>query len=395
MIATTTSDSKPEEEIKRIAIDGGPCSGKTTGMAKIVQALQGVGIIPVTVPEAATMLMAGGIAPWTMDIIDFQEHASRLQVNLETTFMTGARELGRKHGRPAVLITDRGLVGQAAYLPGTDRLKMLNDLLLGSIGMSVEAARARYAGVIHLVTAADGAEDSYTLTNNAQRKESPEEARAVDRRTQEAWLGHSHLAIVPNRDRDGRRISFEEKMRRTVAEVFRILGFPQPIEDEERYWVEPFDLDHSLIRHEKVRIWQAYLAAPSTGAEERIRERRWLGSSTYYHTVKTPTGDGRDFEPERMITLGEFNRLRSRIDRDSTPIEKDRYYFIWHDQYFEADMYLGRHAGLYKLEREKTDRNESTVMPPFIKVIRDVTHDTSFRNRALAARSWSIDSLSA
>ena len=37
-----------------IAIDGGPCSGKTTGMVSISDALTEIGMVPFTVPEAAT-----------------------------------------------------------------------------------------------------------------------------------------------------------------------------------------------------------------------------------------------------------------------------------------------------------------------------------------------------
>jgi len=39
---------------------------------------------------------------------------------------------------------------------------------------------SRYDLVLHLVTAAHGAEKFYTRSNNATRKETPEQARALD-----------------------------------------------------------------------------------------------------------------------------------------------------------------------------------------------------------------------
>lgn len=50
----------------------------------------------------------------------------------------------------------------------------------------------RYDAIIHLVTAADGAEKYYTLDNCVARSETPELARLLDLNTQKAWLGHPH-----------------------------------------------------------------------------------------------------------------------------------------------------------------------------------------------------------
>lgn len=41
----------------------------------------------------------------------------------------------------------------------------------------------RYDAIVHLVTAADGADRFYTLANNSTRTESAEQAIAMDRRT--------------------------------------------------------------------------------------------------------------------------------------------------------------------------------------------------------------------
>ena len=41
-----------------------------------------------------------------------------------------------------------------------------------------------------MITAADGAEQYYTLSNNDARSESIEEARDIDKRLINAWVGH-------------------------------------------------------------------------------------------------------------------------------------------------------------------------------------------------------------
>lgn len=56
----------------------------------------------------------------------------------------------------------------------------------------------RYDAVVHMVTAADGAEPFYTLDNNAVRTEGVAKAIEMDRRTLDCWTGHEHLYIVDN-----------------------------------------------------------------------------------------------------------------------------------------------------------------------------------------------------
>ena len=50
--------------ITRIAITGGPCAGKTTGISIIEQELSEKGYRVFVVPEAATLFINSGAAPW-------------------------------------------------------------------------------------------------------------------------------------------------------------------------------------------------------------------------------------------------------------------------------------------------------------------------------------------
>jgi hypothetical protein len=56
----------------------------------------------------------------------------------------------------------------------------------------------RYEAVIHLETAANGAEKFYTGENNQARYESAEEARSLDRKLQDAWTGHPSFFVIDN-----------------------------------------------------------------------------------------------------------------------------------------------------------------------------------------------------
>lgn len=61
---------------------------------------------------------------------------------------------------------------------------------------------ARYAAVIHLVTAADGAAQHYRRWPEAHRPEAPEDAIRLDRLLERVWSGHSRYHRVDNAGRD-------------------------------------------------------------------------------------------------------------------------------------------------------------------------------------------------
>lgn len=54
----------------------------------------------------------------------------------------------------------------------------------------------RYEAVIHLVTAAQGAEEFYTNSNNEARYEGMEDAKNLDQKLVNAWVGHPHFSII-------------------------------------------------------------------------------------------------------------------------------------------------------------------------------------------------------
>ena len=70
----------------------------------------------------------------------------------------------------------------------------------------------RYDRVCCLNSAANGAEEFYTLENNVARSEGIEVARMLDQKTLDAWTGHPHLSIIPNAKGE----SFEDKVNRVV-----------------------------------------------------------------------------------------------------------------------------------------------------------------------------------
>lgn len=160
-----------------------------------------------TVPEIPSIVISNG-APYPginaehNRLLIYEKSMITLQINMENTFI----EIAKSTGRPSIIICDRGALDVAAYLPSELWLEVLNYC-----NLTPEILQNRYNIVIHLVTAADGAEQFYTLSNNTARTETIEVARELDNRTRQSWINHHALYIIKN-EQDG----FQGKMNRAV-----------------------------------------------------------------------------------------------------------------------------------------------------------------------------------
>ena len=65
--------------------------------------------------------------------------------------------------------------------------------------------------VVHLVSAAIGAEEFYTLENHASRTEDIERAQKLDKACADAWVGHPNVHVVDNQCPD-----FDTKIRNLI-----------------------------------------------------------------------------------------------------------------------------------------------------------------------------------
>ena len=137
------------------------------------------------------------------------------------------------------------------------------------------------------------------------------------------------------------------------------------------------------------RISQTYLKAEQGEQASRVRKTvEGLSGDTetvYHRNQKKPTGDtGVHEETESEITEKEYNRALKKSNPDKCAIEKTRFVFKWHDQIFELDLFKGHLKGLAILEIELENKDDKVELPPFLKVVKEVTKDKSFTNFSLA-----------
>jgi predicted ATPase len=175
----------------RIVLTGGPGGGKTTA-ADLFR--REIGERVVIVPEAATLLFAGGFPRVT------EAHARRaaqsaiyhLQKNLEN--VQSARFPER------ILLCDRGTVDGAAYWPDEPAG------FFSAVGTTEEEELARYDAVLFFESAAVGG--AGIEGGNPTRIESVEEALHLDRRLLAIWSRHPKFVVVRHNPSFFKKITF-------------------------------------------------------------------------------------------------------------------------------------------------------------------------------------------
>jgi CYTH domain-containing protein len=359
--------------LHRIVLTGGPCGGKSTSLSAITDRLQGLGFHVYRVPETATLLLGGGIGvreASPSQLVGIQAEMLRVMMALEDAFSAVARATGK----PSILLCDRGTMDVSAYLPPAAWAALLNEYDWTVVGLRDR----RYEGVIHLVTAADGAEAFYTTENNAVRTESPAQARVLDQRVRDAWVGHPRLRVIDN------STDFARKVQRATAAVCGIVGAPEPREIERKFLLRGGPADREVpIRFEEVEIEQTYLISRD-GWEARLRRRGQHGSGAYTHTLKRPSVSGQRVKLERQITGREYIALLAQADPACRTITKRRRVFLWANQYFEWDMFVNPRPGLELLEVEVDALDGPLELPSFLHVEQEVTCDERYTNHAIA-----------
>lgn len=209
---------KEQRNIKVIVLTGGPCGGKTTALNRIVEKFTKIGYKVFTLPEVPTIFTAAGMDYLTSNKQFFYEGEKatlKTQLGLEDCFHSIASTITE---RPCLIICDRGTLDISTYLTPE-----VWESITSELGVSGDMLLKRYDAVIHLVTAAKGAEEHYTVANNAQRLEQPNEegfriARMLDDKAIEAWKSHEEHHIVSN---DG---DFEYKMQSVLNIIDSLLS---------------------------------------------------------------------------------------------------------------------------------------------------------------------------
>jgi hypothetical protein len=154
------------------------------------------------------------------------------------------------------------------------------ELMMASNGWNnVELRDTRYNQIIHMVSAANGAEDFYSTEDHTCRSEGIELARELDYKAASAWVGHPYFDVIDNSQ------DFESKICRMIECVCQKLGIDtgdrlRASSRKVKFLVKgPLPLDTDFPPFQDFDVVHNYLQSSNPKTQARLRKRGQNGTA--------------------------------------------------------------------------------------------------------------------
>lgn len=352
------------KRIPKIVLSGGPGGGKSKALRYLKESLSDEGFTVYTIEESATSVLESGFSR-SCTALEFQHKIALLQLMRENELDKVVAD-----DEKSVIICDRGLMDCRVYLDDEDYEKIKSILCMTDVEL-----RDRYDAVFHLNSTSTDEHLKYKTGDI--RTENREEARSINERSLRAWCGNPHYRFIPTKE------TFDEKYELLLREVKAFLGIPKPLEIERKFLIEYPDLKLlSSLVCAKTEIEQIYLTKNDN--RYRLRKRGYYGNYIYIRTEKKKISETVREEVETRLSEDEY--YSQLMDGDVTGrIFKSRYCLMYDGVYYEIDIFPFWKKQAY-LEVELLDENDEVKLPEFIKVIREVTGDSAYKNSSLCQK---------
>ena len=351
-----------DKNLIKICLTGGPCAGKTTALSKIVETFTPKFAV-YAVPELATITFSSGVTiiPSSFTEEDSRKFTSSIiqaQIDIEKYF----ENLALTQRKKAILIMDRGCCDNFAYTSTQNKKMIMNEQNWTTNFLSSE----RYDMVIHLVTAASGAEEFYTLDNNAARSESAEQAIEVDRKIQAEWMGNPNFVLIDNKIK-----GFAKKIDRVIDLVSGLTGEKTSHKIIKKYLVDPsFTIEQipKTVKYEQFYETQTFLLT------NKLKTQNYIFKRTYNDEVfPIYVFVSRTIEEKYEKRIEKHRNITEKMYMESLSSQKDPKY----DQTKKSIVFFTSEIeGAFNMYYiEKTTSNGETSL--ILKVIRDTVHENS------------------
>ena len=255
-----------------------------------------------------------------------------------------------------VILFDRAIIDNKAYLPRQEDF----DYLLTKYGNSEINLLDSYDYVINLFSLAACEEGSYDLASNEARFENLEEAKDLDQKTIEAWIGHKNIKVFNSFP------TLEEKIDAVIRHVDNILN-GTVTKNIQTYYVDTCNSDLSVYNDNNsktVSIKDIHLKNDkSSDLDLIITESTYKGSKSYQFSVKRETNDAIEDIYHKQITLQKRAELLATFGIKGVS-ERMELTFVENKQPYKINFY----KDFTTLEVEENLQNKKLKIPANIVV---------------------------
>lgn len=372
----------------RVVLTGGPCGGKSTALSQVAERMHDLGVRVFMLPEASTMLFTAG-CPFPMGaslsaMNAWEAGKLRLQEALEDEFT----KLALADDKPTLMLCDRGMQDSKGYCANTDDWYSL----LEDNDWTEEKLLHRYDLVVHLVTAALGAESHFSQENNSARTEDIEAARAVDNKLKEAWKDHPEIYVVDNStgfaEKVGKVIDLiaNEFSRRTTGEL-RALHAAET--NRRCYAIKSGNIQELWPQLENEAPFKLTYTVLS-GSSDRVLRRRTKGHENTYILSTRGTQGTQAITRTQRLNRSVYDAYLADADSQLNPVEISRYTLIIDGTHIRIDTVTKPQRNVQVLMFDA----EENLIPSFQEwkrklSLEDVTGKYEYSVRAFAGKCMS------
>ena len=298
-----------------------------------------------------------------------------------------------------VVLIDRGLLDGSAYVSKTAWQALLDELGTSTIMLREN----RYDAVLHMVTAADGAESFYGALSNVARYESTAEAIDKDKKLREAYMGHQRWFMI-----DNNCATFDAKIAMCKDRVHFILGksgagssfykkflLKKSTEKSKSTTTVPIELGSNQPFEESqvIETFIKYNTSEGKVIESSVEKRGSNLTFTYTHKM-TLEKHGQRYQKKKAISAADYIDLEQTKLPDMKTLINTRIVTFDHDLYIIIDYYPEVDGQpmicIIQINEEEHKRSGAgrVKLPSYIKVDRDITDLEEFQPKTMASISY-------
>ncbi|EEC11249.1 conserved hypothetical protein, partial [Ixodes scapularis] len=308
------------------------------------------------------------------EVEKFQENLLKTMMSMEQAYF----DLATTSKKNCLIICDRGTMDASAFVS-----KEIWDRIIKAHGWNtVDLRDNRYNQIIHLVSAANGAEAFYNTEDNSCRTEGIELARERDKLAAHAWIGHPYMDVIDN------STDFDTKVRRMIESVCRRIG----VDTGDRLALNSrkvkflvSSLPPDSVSTARFKTLEIFDSLSHRGIRSKVHCVPFFPDYwSYMHTQRKCDVNSQVIELRRQITHRDYINMLAQRDDSHYTVYKLRRCFLWGNMYFQMDIYKkpchSRCEGLILLETYTAHGSAELKgqLPSFLDISKDVTSDPNY-----------------
>ena len=373
------------KKVRKIILTGGPCSGKTTLLSAIKNHFSKQFLV-FTLPEIATLSIMSGLdinnSNYTNeDSIIMTQERIQFQIDLENYF----EKVSKVQKKDVLIICDRGTLDSFAYTNKNVKKEVIKKKNWDFNFL----CNNRYDLVVHLVTAAIGAEKYYTLANNKARSEGIDEARRLDNLIAKEWMDHQNMKIIDN-TLDG----FNAKIDRVINLIGKEIGIKIPKYSQKYLLAKKIDLKFLKKNFGKVFSFVDTINFLENDKRNRVSwiVKRYFKKKQFYSFFIVDRIEDKDtrkrIQTQRTLNRDIYLEFMKKKKSGKSEIVRETHSFILskNDEVVVCsveNVYVsGKKRFILRLNRD-TENNDTSILHDFFDITEDISENPIYFTKNL------------